>query len=85
MSVVINLMNLKGGVGKTVSTINIAYALAMENKKIIIINADSQGNISTSMDLNLDEIKLTLAGILSETSLTGKRPFNSEKKVYKGL
>ena len=66
MSVVINLMNLKGGVGKTVSTINIAYALAMENKKVLIIDTDSQGNISTSMGLNPDEIKLTLAGILSE-------------------
>ncbi len=64
MSTVINLANLKGGVGKTVSTINIAYAMAADEKKVLVIDTDSQGNISTAMEVNPDELKLTLANLL---------------------
>lgn len=39
---VISLINLKGGVGKTVSSINIAYALAEMGKKVLIVDCFGQ-------------------------------------------
>lgn len=63
MSEVISLINLKGGVGKTVSSINIAYSFAEFNKKVLIVDADSQGNIATSLGMIADELDNTLSDL----------------------
>ncbi len=44
---IISVINQKGGVGKTTSAINISYSMTLLNKKILLIDIDSQGN-STS-------------------------------------
>lgn len=66
MSAVINLLNLKGGVGKTVSSINLACALKELGKKVLILDSDSQGNIATSMGRYSDKLEDTLANLMSE-------------------
>ncbi len=66
MSVVLSMLNLKGGVGKTVSCINIAAALAEHGKSVVIVDTDSQGNIATSLGLNPDELSPTLADLMLE-------------------
>ena len=44
---VISIINFKGGVGKTVSAINIAHVLAAEHgKRVLLIDCDKQGNVS---------------------------------------
>ena len=58
---VISLVNLKGGVAKTVSTINLAAAMSKAGKKVLIIDTDSQGNIAASMGLQPNELERTLA------------------------
>ena len=65
MSEVFNLVNLKGGVGKTVSTINIAYSMSAMGKNVLIIDTDSQGNILTALGRNPDTSFPTLADIMS--------------------
>ena len=47
MGVVISFINLKGGVGKTTCCANVAGELARENRKVLVIDADPQANIST--------------------------------------
>lgn len=64
MSEVISLINLKGGVGKTVSSINIAYSFAELGKKVLIVDTDSQGNISTSLGMEANGLENTLYNLL---------------------
>ena len=53
MSEIYALINLKGGVAKSTSVINLAYSLSLYDKKVLIVDTDSQGNISTSLSLKI--------------------------------
>ena len=47
---IITLANIKGGVGKTTATVNIAYLLATEfNKRVLVVDADDQGNATKAL------------------------------------
>ncbi len=66
MSEIISLINLKGGVGKTVSSINIAYSMAKIGQKVLIVDTDTQGNIATSLGIDADGLDYTLFDLLNE-------------------
>lgn len=52
MGKVISIVNQKGGVGKTITSINLATALAAIEKKTLIIDADPQGNATTGIAIH---------------------------------
>ena len=68
---VISLVNLKGGVAKTVSAINLAAAMAKAGNKVLIIDTDSQGNIATAMGMQPDALQHTLAHLM-EKAIAGE-------------
>ena len=55
MSTVISIANQKGGVGKTTVTIEMANNLAVFEKRVLVIDLDSQTNLSTYVDSDLSK------------------------------
>ena len=66
MTKIISIANQKGGVGKTTTAINLSTAMAAVNKKILLVDADPQGNASTGLGVTEDEKTISLYELLTK-------------------
>lgn len=72
MCKVIAICNQKGGVSKTTTTANLGVGLVRAGKKVLVIDADPQGNLSQSLGIeNPDELEVALPNIM-EQIMTGE-------------
>lgn len=78
---IINICNLKGGVGKTVTAINLGHALWREGNKVLLIDNDKQGNSSKFFDRHSYE-KPGTAEVLTGAATAAEAIQPTE---YKGL
>ncbi len=64
MAKVISIVNQKGGVGKTTTTVNLGAALALENKKILIVDFDQQANTTITLGIKREEVQRDIVNFL---------------------
>jgi len=77
----IAITNQKGGVGKTTTTVNLGAGLAKLGKRVLLIDLDPQGNLSSWLGININELgksminvfhkEVSMSEILKETCVNG--------------
>ncbi len=65
MGKVISLVNQKGGVGKTTTSINLSASLAALGKRVLLIDLDPQGNTTTGVGINKGDIENSIYDVLT--------------------
>jgi chromosome partitioning protein len=82
MSTIMAIANQKGGVGKTTTTINLSAALAEKGKRVLVIDMDPQGNTSSGLGIDKDELDTTVYQLM-----IGENTFDEcvQKNVFENL
>ncbi len=76
MGKIISLVNQKGGVGKTTTSINLAASLGLLGKKVLLVDLDPQGNTTTGVGIEKGDLNASIY----EALIGEVKPINSVKK-----
>lgn len=79
---VIAVTNQKGGVGKTTSSVNIAYFLAKSGKRVLLVDLDPQGNATSGLGIDKINLQVTMGEVLLQTASLEQAILKTEHKIY---
>ena len=82
MAKIIAITNQKGGVGKTTTSVNLSACVAAEGKRVLVVDADPQGNTSSGLGVRVKEKTPTVYEVMA-----GETPIEQAlcKTAVKGL
>ncbi len=80
MAVVIAVTNQKGGVGKTTSSVNLAYCLSREGRSVLLVDFDPQGNATSGLGFAKDSLELTSLNIIQLDSAASEAVLHTAHK-----
>ena len=64
MAKIISICNQKGGTGKTTTSVNLSAAIASFDKKVLLVDVDPQGNATSGVGVNKNELNASVYDIL---------------------
>lgn len=68
MGEIISIANQKGGVGKTTTSINLAYALSNLDQQVLLVDFDPQGNAGSGLGINVADGEKSVYHLLTKTA-----------------